>query len=65
MDAGIIKVIRPQIMRVRTTDTIWGFSIAGGKLGDVYTETISINYLVDETRLKLDAFGGPNSITGV
>ena len=41
-------------MRVRTTNTIFGFSI-GGKLGDEYDEEITVNYKIDEGETKMDA----------
>lgn len=42
-------------MRVRTTNTIYGFSI-GGKLGDEYDEEITINYNIDEGETKMNAY---------
>lgn len=54
---GTQKVIRVQLTRVRTTDTIWGFNI-GGKIGDQYEENISINYQQDDTQLKMGEIEG-------
>jgi len=42
-------------MRVRTTNTIFGFNI-GGKLGDEYDEEITVNYKIDEGETKMDAY---------
>jgi len=42
-------------MRVRTTNSIFGFSI-GGKLGDEYEEEITVNYKTDEALMKMNAY---------
>ena len=40
-------------MRVRTTNSIFGFSIAG-KLGDEYEEEFTVNYRTDERSIKMN-----------
>jgi hypothetical protein len=42
-------------MRVRTTNSIFGFNI-GGALGDEYKEEITVNYKIDDGLTKMDAY---------
>jgi hypothetical protein len=41
-------------MRVRTTNSIFGFSI-GGTFGDKYEEELTVSYRTDESSIKMNA----------
>lgn len=50
-----------QLTRVRTTDSIWGFSVFGS-FGDEYREEITINYQYDDSSLRMNTDGNKDSI---
>jgi hypothetical protein len=54
-------MIRVQLSRVRTTDSIWGFSLLGS-FGDQYKEEITVNYQYDDSALKIETGGSTHSI---
>lgn len=42
-------------MRIRTTNSIFGFSL-GGTLGDEYENELTVSYRTDDTQIKMNAF---------
>jgi hypothetical protein len=48
---GTVKIIRIQLVKVRTTSSLWGFTL--GKLGDQYTEEITVTYQPDDSSFQI------------